>query len=287
MMQKWNSILSLCLQNLCLQSLRDSSVFQTAVDLCWHQDEDIDLFNTVFNRTNSRSLLFMENIEDTEDDNYVNETRQSDNESDDNFAPNATKKCVKNKRARKRSASLPFIEDNTGFYKGLVVTKGLQLTKGIRNCQRAWKQGRELQSDSDDEDEMLATMCMRGNDGCCSTRRSSSMPEFSQFSRPSKTNKRKISTRQTTQKQCGSGSRGERKQNSPLATAENAEQVFKQKDDTFRLPTISTSAFSKGSQEQLESREIKEVGFENMKIQRKTYLPRINSNSGNVFMKSR
>ena len=84
-----------------------------------------------------RSSLFMANGEDFEAvKTGTYEIMLSDSEKrGQSFSPITTKTEYKeNNRERKRSASLPFIEDTSRFYKGLVATKGLKITgeKGKR-----------------------------------------------------------------------------------------------------------------------------------------------------------
>lgn len=208
----------------------------------------------------------MAKIEDAEIDNYDNESLQSDNESGDDILPITTKKYTgkKKRRVRKRSVSLPFIEDH-GLSKGLVAVKGLQL--GIQETE--WKRN-EWEDDSD-------AMTERGNsiNDQGPTRRSTSMPEFYQFSQRRKDETCKQYTRN------GLASR----QRSTLAAAETGVK----EEESFKLPVISSSIqSSRSSRDQTENDlEALSQSAGNMKIQRKTYLPRINSNNGSIFMKSR
>ena len=209
--------------------------------------------------------------EDGEIGNYTNDGLQSDNESDDDLFPITTKKCTRKKkpRQRKRSASLPFIENHTG----LVAAKGLQLVKAKDNRQGTWTGIREGDDESEFEDGMTDMNKTLGEQG--STRRSSSMPEFYNSSQRRK---------DEPSKRYATKSGGSRQRNKRLANETDFEQ---KEEESFKLPVISNCVSSKSTQEQSKEIETLSQTAENMKIQRKTYLPRINSNNGSVFMKSR
>ena len=203
----------------------------------------------------------------------------SDSERDDNLSPITIKtENVETKRERKRSASLPFIEDHSRFYKGLVAAKGSKITgeKGKRQGSRNSRN--TLENDSEIKDETEETLYNLGSDGC-STRRSSSMPEFYQFTR---NRRQEIPSKQSWQNQCGGDYR--KWEDKPLLSC--LKKDLGQKDDTFKLPIISKTSSSKSSERQ-HSSDIEEVKLGNTRIQRKTYLPRINTNSGNIFTKKR
>lgn len=212
--------------------------------------------------------------EDAETGNYANDGLESDNESDDDLFPITTKKCIrKNKpRQRKRSASLPFIENHTGLCKGLVATKGLQLVKAKDNRQTTWT-GIEGEDETEFEDGLTDMNRTLGKQG--STRRSSSMPEFYHFSQRRK---------EEPSKRSAPKSGGSIQRNKLLANETDFEQ---KEEESFKLPVISSSMSSKGTQGSSKEIEALSQTAENMKIQRKTYLPRINSNNGSIFMKSR
>ena len=215
----------------------------------------------------------MAKIKDAEISNYANDSLQSNNESDDDIFPIATKKNTKKKRRqRKRSASLPFIEDHTGLCKELAAAKGLQLmkTKGSRQSTRKRKEW-------EDCDEM--TESNKAFSEQSSTRRSASMPEFYQFSPHPKD---ELPKHYTKTKRSASRSRNK------LVVAETDADL--DDGESFKLPVISGCVSSKNAQEQNTENEVdRELSqtVKNMTIQRKTYLPRINPNNGNTFMKSR
>lgn len=213
--------------------------------------------------------------EDAETGNNANDGLESDNESDDDLFPITTKKCMRKKkpRQRKRSASLPFIENHTGLYKGLVTAKGLQLVKAKDNRQTTWS-GIEEEDEPEFEDGLTDMNRTLGEQG--TTRRSSSMPEFYHFSQRRKD---EPSKRFATK---SGGSIPER--NKLLANEADLEQ---KEEESFKLPVISSSMSSKSTQGPSKEIEALSQTTENMKIQRKTYLPRINSNNGSIFMKSR
>lgn len=199
----------------------------------------------------------------------------SDSEREDNLSPITTKTEYKeNNRERKRSASLPFMEDHNRFYKGLVATKGLKITGEKGKRQGARNSRNTLENDSEIKDETEDTLYNLKSDGC-STRRSSSMPEFYQFTR---NRRQEIPKKHFRQKQCGSDHR--KWEDKPLLSS--LKNDLGRKDDTLKLPIISTSSSSRNLERQHSPQEV-ELGH--TKIQRKTYLPRINTNSGNIFMK--
>lgn len=199
----------------------------------------------------------------------------SDSEREDNLSPITTGTEYKeNNRERKRSASLPFIEDTSRLYKGLVATKGLKITGEKGKRQGARNSRNTLENDSEIKDETEDTLYSLKSDGC-STRRSSSMPEFYQFTR---NRRQEIPRKHFRQKQCGSDHR--KWEDKPLLSC--LKNDLGRKDDTLKLPIISTSSSSKNLERQHSPEEV-ELGH--TKIQRKTYLPRINTNSGNIFMK--
>lgn len=199
----------------------------------------------------------------------------SDSEREDNLSPITTKTEYKeNNRERKRSASLPFIEDTSRFYKGLVATKDLKITGEKGKRQGARNSRNTLENDSEIKDETEDTLYNLKSDGC-STRRSSSMPEFYQFTR---NRRQEIPRKNFRQKQCGSDHR--KWEDKPFLSC--LKNDLGRKDDTLKLPIISTSSSSKNLERQHSPEEV-ELGH--TKIQRKTYLPRINTNSGNIFMK--
>lgn len=223
-----------------------------------------------------RSSLLMANGEDFEAvKTGTYEIMLSDSEREDNLSPITTKTEYKeNNRERKRSASLPFIEDTSRFYKGLVATKGLKITGEKGKRQGARNSRNTLENDSEIKDETEDTLYNLKSDGC-STRRSSSMPEFYQFTR---NRRQEIPGKHFRQKQCGSDHR--KWEDKPLLSC--LKNDLGRKDDTLKLPIISTSSSSKNLERQHSPEEV-ELGH--TKIQRKTYLPRINTNSGNIFMK--
>ena len=212
--------------------------------------------------------------EDAETGNYANDSLESDNESDDDLFPITTKKCIRKKipRQRKRSASLPFIENHTGLCKGLVATKGLPLVKAKDNRQTTWT-GIEGEDETEFEDGLTEMNRTLGKQG--PTRRSSSMPEFYHFSQRRK---------EEPSKRSATKSGGSIQRNKLLANETDFEQ---KEEESFKLPVISSSMSSKSTQGPSNEIEALSQTAENMKIQRKTYLPRINSNNGSIFMKSR
>ena len=223
-----------------------------------------------------RSSLFMANGEDFEAAKTgTYEIMLSDSEREDNLSPITTKTEYKeNNRERERSASLPFMEDHNRFYKGLVATKGLKITGEKGKRQGARNSRNTLENDSEIKDETEDTLYNLKSDGC-STRRSSSMPEFYQFTR---NRRQEIPKKHFRQKQCGSDHR--KWEDKPLLSS--LKNDLGRKDDTLKLPIISTSSSSRNLERQHSPQEV-ELGH--TKIQRKTYLPRINTNSGNIFMK--
>ena len=229
---------------------------------------------------NLRSSLFMANGEDFEAAKIgTYEILLSDSEREENLSPITTKTEYKeNNRERKRSASLPFMEDHSRFYKGLVATKGLKITEEKGKRHGARNSRNTLGNDSEIKDETEDTLYNLKSEGC-STRRSSSMPEFYQFTR---NRRQEIPSKQFWQKQCGGDYR--KWEDKPLVSC--LKNDLERKDDTLKLPIISTSSSSKNLERQ-HSPDIEEVESGHTKIQRKTYLPRINTNSGNIFMKKR
>lgn len=207
----------------------------------------------------------MEKIEaDAEISNYANDCFQSANETDDELLPIASKEEGKRKNPkrsyRKRSVSLPFIDDHGGVCQGLVATEGLQFMKAEEDCrtkrrQREWENPNK-KTFTEASEQSLA-------------RRSLSMPEFYTVQNPKHKHVTKISTFRSRDKLV-------------------VDETDLKGGESFKLPLIP------GSQNG-QSRENVEIGVadernhkvENLTIQRKTYLPRINSNNGNIFMKSR
>ena len=207
----------------------------------------------------------MEKIEaDSEISNYANDCFQSANETDDELLPIASKEegTRKNskRRYRKRSVSLPFIDDHGGVCQGLVATEGLQFMKAEEDCrtkrrQRQWENPNQ-KTFTEASEQSLA-------------RRSLSMPEFYTVQNQNQKHVTKISTFRSRDKLV-------------------VDETDLKGAESFKLPLIP------GSQNG-QTRENVEIGVddelnhkvENLTIQRKTYLPRINSNNGNIFMKSR
>ena len=218
--------------------------------------------------THHNRQLSMAKMEDIETGNYGNDSFCTDNESDDDLSPITRKKSTKKKRRRKRSASLPFIEDHTGLYKGLVATKTPQLVEA-KESQQMTRNRKKWEYDSEEMTETVKSLNEQS-----STRRSSSMPEFYHFSH----SKKDESSQHYTTKESGS------RQRNKLTVAETDLEL---KEERFKLPVISSSISSKSSQGQKEEIEALSHTVESTKIQRKTYLPHINSNNGSIFMKSR
>lgn len=227
-------------------------------------------------------LMLMAEIEDGKIGNYANDNLQSDNGNDDDLFPVTTDKYAKQTKQpqRKRSTSLPFIENHNGVYKGLVATSGLQLVKVEESCPSAWTL-KERKSDLEFEAEMTdsadKTVTEKGSTGRSSSmpeRRSSSMPEFNQFSQFRKNEPSKRYAAKTSSP----------RQRNKLITEAEAQQ---QQQERFKLPVISNPVSSQTTKDQTNELEVLNQAALNVKIQRKTYLPRINSNSGSIFMKSR
>ena len=201
---------------------------------------------------------------DAEISNYANDCFQSANETDDELLPIASKEEGKRKNPkrnyRKRSVSLPFIDDHGGVCQGLVATEGLQFMKAEEDC-RTKRRHRQCENPNQKTFTEASEQSL--------ARRSLSMPEFYTVQNPKHKHVTKISTFRSRDK---------------LVVDENDLKG----GESFKLPLIP------GSQNG-QSRENVEIGVadernhkvENLTIQRKTYLPRINSNNGNIFMKSR
>lgn len=225
----------------------------------------------------------MAKIEDSALGNYNNDGSQSDNESNDDLFPISTKNAGKNKRHRKRSSSLPFIEaTDTRLWKGVVAATDMQLAKSNKGShslreqkEKTWK-GFPANESSGIEQNSLSEQHP--------TRRSSSMPEF--YS-PSSESKKDGHSKHRKTKRSGSKSR-ER----VVGTAATTDLERQGDEETFKLPVISSKSIpsTKCESEDQNGNELEALSqsVENTKIHRKTYLPRINnSNNGGVFMKSR
>ena len=224
----------------------------------------------------------MAKIEDSALGNYDNDGSQSDNESNDDLFPITTKNAGKNKRHRKRSSSLPFIEaTHTGLWKGVVAATDMQFVRSDKGShsrqeqtEKPWK-GFPANEAAGIEKNSLGESHP--------TRRSSSMPEF--YS-PSSDSKKDGLFKHRKTKRSGSKSRKR-----VVGTATTNLEV-QGDEETFKLPVISSESIPSTkceSQDQNGSDLIAlSQSVENTKINRKTYLPRINnSNNGGVFMKSR
>lgn len=221
----------------------------------------------------------MAKIEDSAFDNFNNDGTQSDNESSDDLSPIDMKSYGKKRRHRKRSTSLPFIETNNGgLWKGLVAAKEMQSGKSTeRHHTRGARKGIEWKSDLP-EDETTEIMKQKSHGGDRPTRRSSSMPEF--YSR-SGSKKDEFSRHRKTK---GSGLKTRNKTDG----AATRDLEMREDEKTLKLPVISSDeSFKCGKDQNGNETESLTQSAESMKIQRKTYLPHINSNNGNVFMKSR
>lgn len=223
----------------------------------------------------------MARIEDSALGNYNNEGSQSDNESNDDLFPITTKNVGKNKRHRKRSSSLPFIEaTQAGLWRGVVAAKEMQFVKSkgshfrTEQKEKQWKGFPANESAGIDQNSLSEHH---------PTRRSSSMPEFYSPSSESKKDglfrhhKTKRSVSKTRKKAAGTAT---------------TDLEMKEDEETFKLPVISSESISstKCVSEDKNGNELEALSqsVENTKIQRKTYLPRINnSNNGGLFMKSR
>ena len=224
----------------------------------------------------------MAKIEDSALGNYDNDGSQSDNESNDDLFPITTKNAGKNKRHRKRSSSLPFIEATyTGLWKGVVAATDMQFVRSDKGShsrqeqtEKPWK-GFPANEAAGIEQNSLGESHP--------TRRSSSMPEF--YS-PSSDSKKDGLVKHRKTKRSGSKSRKR-----VVGTATTNLEV-QGDEETFKLPAISSESIPSTkceSQDQNGSELIAlSQSVESTKINRKTYLPRINnSNNGGVFMKSR
>ena len=223
----------------------------------------------------------MARIEDSALDNYNNEGSQSDNESNDDIFPITTKNVGKKKRHRKRSSSLPFIEaTHAGHWKGVVAATEMQFVKSkgshfrTEQKEKQWK-GFPANGSAGIEQNSLGEHNP--------TRRSSSMPEF--YSPSSESKKDGLSRHHKTKR---SGSQSRKKVSGTTTT----DLEIQEDEGTFKLPIISSESISPtkcGSEDQNGNElEALSQSVENTKIQRKTYLPRINnSNNGGLFMKSR
>lgn len=224
----------------------------------------------------------MAKIADSALGNYNNDGSQSDNESNDDLFPITTKNAGKNKRHRKRSSSLPFIEaTHTGLWKGVVAATDMQFVKSNKGShsrkeqkEKTWK-GFPANESAGIEQNSLGEHHP--------ARRSSSMPEF--YS-PSSESKKDGHFKHRKTKRSGSKSRKR-----VVGTA-TTDLEMQGDEETFKLPVISSESIpsTKSESEDQNSNELEALSqsVKNTKIHRKTYLPRINnSNNGGVFMKSR
>ena len=224
----------------------------------------------------------MAKIEDSALGNYNNDASQSDNESNDDLFPITTKNAGKNKSHRKRSSSLPFIEaTQAGLWKGVVAATDMQFVKSTRGShsrkeqkEKPWK-GFPANESAGIEQNSLGEHHP--------TRRSSSMPEF--YSPSSESKKDGLFRHHKTKK---SGSKSRKR----VAGTVTTDFEMQEDEETFKLPVISSESISSarcGSEDQNGNElEALSQSVEKTKIQRKTYLPRINNSSnGGVFMKSR
>lgn len=225
----------------------------------------------------------MAKIEDRALDNYANDGSQSDNESNDDLFPITTKNAGKIKRHRKRSSSLPVIEaTHTGLWKGVAAATDMQFVKSNKGShsrteqkEKPWK-GFPANESAGIEQNSLSEHHP--------TRRSSSMPEF--YSPSSESKKDGLFRRHHKTKRSGSKSR--KRVDGTVTT----DLEMQEDEETFKLPIISSEFIpsAKCGSEDQNGNELEALSqsVENTKIQRKTYLPRINnSNNGGVFMKSR
>lgn len=223
----------------------------------------------------------MAKIESSALGNYSNDGSQSDNESNDDLFPITAKNDGKNKRHRKRSSSLPFIETNhAGLWKGVIAATEMQFVKSKASHSRTEQKEKQWKDFPANESAGINQNSLGDHRP---TRRSSSMPEF--YS-PSSESKKDALFRHHKTKRSGSKSR---KRVTGTATTD---LEMKEDEETFKLPVISSESLSSakcGPEDQNGSElEALSQSVENTKIQRKTYLPRINnSNNGGVFMKSR
>lgn len=214
--------------------------------------------------------------------NYNKDGSQSDNESSDDLSPIATKK--EKKKHRKRSSSLPFIETNhAGLWKGLVAAEERQFVKSkgaSPKSRTVRKPGKEWKDLSGDETTGKYPKTVGADvHQHRPTRRSSSMPEFYCPEKDEFSRHRKI-TRS-----------GSKLRNKAAGTASTDLEMKELDEERFKLPVISSGECinsSKCLQDQNGNEmEALNQAAESLKIQRKTYLPRISSNNGGVFMKLR
>ena len=226
----------------------------------------------------------MAKIEDSALGNYNNDGSQSDNESNDDLFPITTKNAGKNKRHRKRSSSLPFIEaTHTGLWKGVVAATDMQFVTSNQEGKHSRKEQKEKTWKGFPANES-AGMEQNSLGEHHPTRRSSSMPEF--YS-PSSEIKKDGQFKHRKTKRSGSKPRKR-----VMGTA-TTDLEMQGDEETFKLPVISSESIpstKSGEPEDQSSNELEALSqsMENTKIHRKTYLPRINnSNNGGVFMKSR
>ena len=236
----------------------------------------------------------MAKTRDSAFDNFDNDSTKSEDECSDDFSPIEIRNFGNKKRHRKRSASLPFIEgSNGGLWKGLVAAKSkeTQSVKSKVGNSRGARMGNEWKSDLH-TDETMELSNQRLQDGNRPTRRSSSMPEFYSRSDSGKkvSHRRTVGsgpkTRNKTDETVGSGPKTRNK------TDETVARNLELSDDeskTLRLPIISGGESFKwandqnGNQVESSSRR----SPESTTLQRKTYLPHINSKNGTFFVKSR
>lgn len=225
----------------------------------------------------------MARIENSALGNYNNDGSQSDNESSDDLFPIATKNDGRNRRHRKRSSSLPFIQTNhAGLWKGLVAAteNDMQFVNSKESHSRRTRTGKEWKGFPANE-TLTAALNQNSLGEHRPTRRSSSMPEFYSASEC----KKDKHLRHHKTKRSGSKSRKN------LSGTSTTDLEVKEDEETFKLPVISSDSISsKWETQDQNGNELEALSqsVESMKIQRKTYLPRINnSNNGGVFMKSR
>lgn len=223
----------------------------------------------------------MARIEDSTLGNYNNDGSQSDNESSDDLFPITPKNEGRTKRHRKRSSSLPFVEANhAGLWKGLVAATEMQFVNSKESHSRRVRKGKEWKDFPVNETAALNQNSLGAHRP---TRRSSSMPEFYSAS---ECNKDEHSKHHKTKRR---GSKTRKK----LSGTATTDLEMKEDEETSKLPAISNASESISSKWEPQDQNGNEMealsqSVESMKIQRKTYLPRINnSNNGGVFMKSR
>lgn len=222
----------------------------------------------------------MARIEDSALGNYNNDGSQSDSEGSDDLFPIAAKNEERKRRHRKRSSSLPFVETNhAGLWKGLVASKEMQCVKSKESHSRnKARKGKDWKDFSSNETAVLNQSSLGEHRPA---RRSSSMPEFYSNSEC----KKDELVRHHKTKRSGS------KRHKKLAGTSASDLEMKEDQEILKLPVISNeSVSSKREPQDQNGNEIEALSqsIESMKIQRKTYLPRINnSNNGGVFMKSR